>query len=96
MKQARKVTPTNDLVLIRLAEPAKKVGNILLPDVAQKKNSGEGKVVAVGPDCKQDEGVGFRLAPGMSVLYNSYGGTEVPFDDTLLLLREDEVLAVVE
>lgn len=73
-------------------------GGIVLPDTAKEKPQ-EGEIIAVGPGRVLDNGE--RLAPevkvGDRVIYAKYGGTEVKFDDEeYLILRESDVLAIVE
>ncbi len=98
---SKKIVPLGDLVLLRLAEPQKQVGRILIPDVAVKKPQ-RGEVLAVGPDCKSETEIDLssseakRVKVGQVVLFNLYAGTVAPDDDRLLLIREDELLAVIE
>jgi len=98
MKSDKKIIPLGDRVLLRLSEPQKQQGRILLPEkFAPKPQSGE--VLAVGPDCKCEKsmkGDEQRIRPEMVVIFNQYAGTTVPGDDTLLLIREDELLGVME
>jgi chaperonin GroES len=103
-KSTKKIVPLGDRVLLRLTEPAKNVGRILIPDQYQKKPQ-SGEVLAVGPDCKEivgadrmesDNQYRKRIKAGVVVIFNQYGGTVCPDDDTLLLIREDELLGVYE
>jgi chaperonin GroES len=70
---------------------------ILLPDTAKEKPQ-EGEVIAVGPGRVLDNGerLEMELKVGQSVLYAKYAGTEFKLeDDEYLILREPDVLAVV-
>jgi chaperonin GroES len=93
------VKPLRDRVLVkRLEEEEQKVGGIIVPDTAKEKPQ-QAKVVAVGPGRILDDGQ--RLDPvlktGDKVLIGKWSGTEVKIDDEeLLILKEDEVLGVLE
>jgi len=93
--KSAKIIPLGDRVLLRLTEPVKNVGRILLPEkFAPKPQSGE--VLAVGVDCKMDGEGSYRVQSGQVAIFNQYAGTTCPGDDTLLLIREDELLGVYE
>ena len=71
---------------------------IVLPGTAQEKPQ-EGEVIAVGPGRVLDNGtrLNVELKVGQTVLYAKYAGTEFKLeDDELLILREPDILAVVE
>jgi len=72
---------------------------IVLPETAKEKPQ-KGTVVAVGPGKKDDSGVLIPMEVKVNdvVLYAKYGGTEVKLggNDTVLVLRESDILAVVE
>ena len=71
---------------------------LVLPETAKEKPQ-EGEVIAVGPGRRDDDGkrVAMDVAVGDIVLYAKYGGTEVKIDDKkLLILKESDVLAIVE
>jgi chaperonin GroES len=94
-----KVRPLYDRVLIRrVAEEEKTKGGIIIPDTAKEKPS-EGEVVAVGSGKLNDKG---QLRPlevkkGDRILFGKYSGNEIKVDgDELIILREDEVLGVLE
>ena len=93
------VRPLRDRVLLRrLDEPEQKVGGIIIPDTAKEKPM-EAEVVAVGKGKVNEEGKQFPLdvKKGDKILIGKYAGTEIKIDDVEhLILREDEVLAVVE
>jgi chaperonin GroES len=94
-----KVRPLYDRVLIRrVAEEEKTKGGIIIPDTAKEKPS-EGEVVAVGSGKLNDKG---QLRPlevkkGDRILFGKYSGNEIKVDgDELIILREDEILGVLE
>jgi chaperonin GroES len=94
-----KIRPLNDRILVkRLEEEAKSKGGIIIPDSAKEKPA-EGKVIAVGKGRHNEKGerVPVELKAGDRVLFSKYGGTEVKIDgDDYLIMREDDVLGVVE
>ena len=94
-----KIKPLGDRVLVEPAEEAEvKKGGIIIPDSAKEKPI-EGRVKAVGKGKIGDDGktVKLEVKVGDKVLYSKYGGTEVKFDgDDFLLMREDDVLAIVK
>lgn len=95
---ATKVRPLHDrLIVKRINGEEKSQGGIIIPDTAKEKPQ-EGIVIAVGSG-KQDDGkvVPVDVHPGDHVLFNKYGGTEIKLDgEEHLILREDEVLGVIE
>lgn len=93
------IRPLNDRVLVkRVKEEEKTKGGIIIPDTAKEKPI-EGEVIAVGSGKLLDDG---KLRPldlraGDRVLFGKYSGTEVKIaGDEHLILREDDVLAVIE
>ena len=93
------VKPLDDRVLIRQGEAEDVTdGGIVLPDTAKEKPQ-RGKVVAVGAGKLLDSGKRGKVAlkKGDEVFYGKYAGTEVKIDgDDYVILRESDVLAVVE
>jgi chaperonin GroES len=94
-----KIRPLQDRILVkRIDEEEKTKGGIIIPDTAKEKPS-EGKVIAVGKGKLNDEG---KLTPldvkkGDRILFSKYSGTEVNIEgDEHLIIREDDVLGVVE
>ena len=92
------VVPIRDHVLVRPQKAGNSPGGIIIPDTAKGK-AGVGKVIAVGGGKLSDAGV--PLPPAVQVddivLFGKYAGTEITLDGTEhLILREDEILAVVE
>jgi chaperonin GroES len=96
---ATKIQPLADRVVIKALEDTEQMrGGLYIPDTAKEKPQ-QGEVVAVGPGKVSDEGK--RIAPevkvGDRVLYGKYSGTEVTVaDEQYLILRESDVLAVVQ
>jgi chaperonin GroES len=94
-----KVKPLGENVLVRRVEAEEKTaGGILLPDTAKEKPK-EGIVVALGDGKLLDDGkrASFTVATGNRVIFSSYAGSEVRLDgDDYLLIKEDDILAIVE
>jgi chaperonin GroES len=94
-----KVRPLNDRILVkRLEEEEVTKGGIIIPDSAKEKPA-EGEVIAVGNGKTNDKGDRIKLdvKVGDRVLFSKYGGTDVKIDGVdHLIMREDDVLAVVE
>ncbi len=94
-----KLRPLGDKILVKRVEAETKTkSGIVLPDSAKEKPK-RGKVVAVGTGKRLDDGstAEFSVKIGNEVLFTSYGGTEVKIDgEELLIMTEDDVLAVVE
>ena len=91
--------PLGDRVLIkRVEEEEKTKGGIIIPDTAKEKPQ-EGKVVAVGPGARDDNGKvqPLDVKPGDTILFGKWSGTEVKIDgDDLLIMKESDILGVVE
>jgi chaperonin GroES len=94
--------PLDDRILVqRLASEEKTLGGILLPDSAKEKPQ-KGKVIAVGPGkLKKDGGRSpLQVKVGDTVLFTSWAGDEIKkqyaTEDDLLIMREDDVLAVID
>ena len=91
--------PLHDRIIVeRLAEDEKTSGGIFIPESAKEKPQ-RGKVVAVGKGKLADDGSlrALDLKAGDVVLFGKYSGTEVKIDNQdRLIMREDDVLAVVE
>ena len=91
------VKPLNDRVLVhRIDEEAKSAGGIIIPDTAKEKPL-EGRVVAVGPGkWEKGERRPLDVKKGDRILFGKYGGNEIKIDGVEhLILREDEILAVI-
>jgi chaperonin GroES len=93
------VTPLGDRVLVkRVAADDKTKGGIFLPDTAKEKPR-EGIVVAVGNGKMLDNGnrQAISVKAKDRVLFSSYAGSEIKLDgEEMLILGEDEILAVIE
>ena len=94
-----KIKPLQDRVLVqRIEKEEKTAGGIIIPDTAKEKPA-EGKIVAVGPGRLSDDGkvIALDVKVGEVVLFAKYSGTEVKVDGSeYLLMREDEILGVIE
>ncbi|MGW8288059.1 MAG: co-chaperone GroES [Desulfobulbales bacterium] len=94
-----KVRPLNDRILIkRLEEEEMSKGGIIIPDSAKEKPA-EGEVIAVGKGKVNDKGdrIKMDVKVGDRVLFSKYGGTDVKLDGVdHLIMREDDILAIVE
>ena len=94
-----KIRPLQDrLIVKRVAEENKTKGGIIIPDSAKEKPL-EGKVVAVGNGKILEDGTVRKLEvkAGDKVLFSKYSGSEVKIDgEEHLILREDDLLAVIE
>ena len=94
-----KIRPLHDRVIVkRLEEERKSAGGIVIPDTAAEKPS-QGEVVYAGPGKTDDSG---KLLPmgvkvGEKILFGKYSGQEIKLDgEEYIILREDEVLAIME
>ena len=94
-----KVRPLHDrLLVMRIEEEDKTKGGLIIPDTAKEKPM-EGKVIAVGKGKVDEDG---RLHPldvhkGDRVVFGKYSGTEIQLEGhEHLIIREDDVLAVLE
>jgi chaperonin GroES len=94
-----KVKPLHDRIIVkRLEEEEKSKGGIIIPDTAKEKPI-EGKVIAVGDGKIKEDGtkIPMQIKKGDRVLFAKYGGTEIKIDgEEHLMMREDDVLAVIE
>jgi chaperonin GroES len=94
-----KIKPIKDNIVVkRLDEEEKKIGSIIIPDSAKEKPL-TAKVIAVGSGrtLKDGKKVPLEVKVGDKVLVGKYSGSEVKLDgDEYLILKEDEVLGVVE
>ena len=93
------VRPLQDRVLVRrVEEETKTAGGIIIPDTQTEKPA-QGEVISAGPGRRQEDG-NFRpldVEKGDRVLFGKYAGTEVKVDgDELLIMKEDDILGVVQ
>ena len=96
---ATKVRPLHDRIIVeRFEESEQVVGGIIIPDTAKEKPQ-QGKVIAAGKGKVKDDGsiTPLDVKPGDTVLFGKYSGQEIKLDGTeFLIMREDEILGVVE
>ena len=96
---ATTIRPLNDRIIVRRTEDQEQMrGGLYIPDTAKEKPQ-EGEVIAVGNGKLLDNGqrVSMDLKAGDKVLFGKYAGTEIKLDgEEYLILREDDVLGVVE
>jgi len=88
----------NRVVVKPVEEEDVTAGGIVLPESAKEKPQ-KGEILAIGPGDRDDDGKRIELdvAEGDIVLYAKYSGTEIKLDgDKLLILRESDILAIVE
>jgi len=95
----KKIRPLHDRVIVRrLEEERKSAGGIVIPDSAKEKPI-QGEVLAVGTGKILEDG---KVRPldvkaGDKVLFGKYSGTEVKVgDEELLVMREEDIMGVVE
>lgn len=95
---ATKIRPLHDRVIVkRLEEEDKSKGGIIIPDTAKEKPQ-EGRVIAVGSG-KHEDGkvIPLDVKVGDKILFGKYAGTEIKIGgEEHLILREDDVLGVIE
>ena len=94
------IQPLGDRIVVQpLEAEAKTKGGILLPDTAKEKPQ-EGKVVAVGKGKVLDNGTvqAPEVKVGDKVLYGKYSGNEITTKDgdELLIMREEDILAIIK
>lgn len=96
---ATNIRPLHDRVIVRRIEEGEQVrGGIIIPDTAKEKPQ-EGEVIAVGEGKRKDDGARQTLdvQVGDRVLFGKYSGSEIKIDnEELLIMREDEILGVIE
>jgi chaperonin GroES len=94
-----KVRPLQDRLLVRRVEEQEKTkGGLIIPDTAKERPL-EGEVIAVGAGKRTDDGTLITpdVKAGDRILFGKYAGTEIKVAGVdHLILREDEVLGIVE
>lgn len=94
-----KFRPLHDRVVVEpLEEEQKTAGGIIIPDTAKEKPM-QGKVIAVGPGTRGDDGKlnALDVKKGDKVLYGKWSGTEVKLDGkTMLIMRESDIMGVIQ
>ncbi|MCS6951677.1 MAG: co-chaperone GroES [Bryobacterales bacterium] len=93
------IRPLYDRIVVKRIEEKETVkGGIIIPDTAKEKPQ-EGEVVAVGKGKRLEDGklVPLDVKVGDRILFGKYSGNEIKIDDQeYLIMREDEVLGVIE
>lgn len=96
---ATSIRPLNDRIIVRRVEDQEQMrGGLYIPDTAKEKPQ-EGEVIAVGNGKLLDNGtrIAIDIKAGDKVLFGKYAGTEIKLDgEEYLILREDDVLGVIE
>jgi len=94
-----KLRPLHDRIIVkRLEEETKTAGGLFIPDSAKDKPT-QGKVIAAGNGKLLEDGTlrVLDVKKGDTILFGKYSGNEIKVDgEELLIMREDDVLAVVE
>jgi chaperonin GroES len=94
-----KIKPLGDRILVkRIKEEERTKGGIIIPDTAKEKPQ-EGKVVSVGKGKYSDEGklIPIEVKAGDRILFGKYSGSEFKHEgEDLLILREDDILGIIE
>lgn len=94
-----RLKPLSDRVVVKpLEEEERTKGGIVLPDTAKEKPQ-HGEILAVGPGALDENGkrLPMDVKVGDRVLFAKYAGTEIKIDEEeLLILRQSDVLAIVE
>jgi chaperonin GroES len=93
------IRPLYDRIVVkRIEEPETKVGGLFIPDTAKEKPQ-EGEVVAVGKGKRLEDGkvIVLDVKVGDRILFGKYSGNDIKIDgQELLIMREDEVLGILE
>ena len=93
------VRPLHDRIIVqRLDDGEQRIGGIIIPDSAKEKPQ-QGKVIAAGNGKVKDDGkrIPLDVKAGDLILFGKYSGQEIKLDgEEYLIMREDEVLAVID
>ncbi len=94
-----KFRPLHDRILVKRVQAEERTaGGLIIPETAKEKPQ-EGEVIAVGPGRRMDDGSvrPIKLSAGDRILMGKYAGDEIKLDgEEHMIIREDDVLAVVE
>ncbi|MDP2930530.1 MAG: co-chaperone GroES [bacterium] len=94
------IKPLSDHILIEpLPFEEKTKAGIFLPELADKERPEQGKIIAVGPGKKDDDGkiIPMSVKPGDKVLFTKYSPNEIKVDGKeYLIAREEDILAIIE
>ena len=94
------IRPLYDRIVVkRIDEDEKTASGLIIPDSAKEKPQ-QGEVVAVGQGKRNDDGklIPLDVKAGDRILFGKYSGSDIPkaYGDDFLIMREDEVLGVIE
>jgi chaperonin GroES len=93
------VRPLHDRIIVqRIEESEQRIGGIIIPDSAKEKPQ-QGKIIAAGAGKVKDDGkrIALDVKAGDLILFGKYSGQEIKLEgEEYLIMREDEVLAVVD
>ena len=96
---ATNIKPLHDRVIVKRIEEGEQVrGGIIIPDTAKEKPQ-EGEVIAAGEGKFREDGTrqALDVKAGDRVLFGKYSGSEIKIDgEEYLIMREDEILGVIE
>jgi chaperonin GroES len=91
--------PLHDRIIVRrIEEGEQRIGGIIIPDSAKEKPQ-QGKVIAVGAGKVKEDGkrIPLDVKEGDTILFGKYSGQEIKINgEEHLIMREDEVLAIVD
>ena len=94
-----KLRPLHDRIIVqRLEEGEQQIGGIIIPDTAKEKPQ-QGKVITAGDGKRNDAGkrVPLDVKAGDLILFGKYAGQEIKLEgEEYLIVKEDEVLAIIE
>lgn len=93
-----KIKPLHDNILVERIEQEMKKGGIIIPDTAKEKPQ-QGKVIATGDGRRDDKGnrIPLEVKKGDIILFGKYSGNEIKLEDKeYLIMREDDILGIVE
>jgi len=94
------IKPLSDHILIEpIKEEEKTESGIILPDTASKERPEQGRVIAVGPGKRNEDGkiVPLDVKVGQKVLFTKYGPNEIKVDNKeYLIAKQEDILAILE
>jgi len=94
------IKPLSDHILIEpIKEEEKTKAGILLPETAEKEKPEQGRVIAVGPGKRTEDGkvIPVNVKAGQKILFTKYGPNEIKVDDKeYLIAKEEDILAIIE
>ena len=93
-----KIIPLGDKVVIKQMEAEEKTKSGIVLPAQSKEKPQEAEVIAVGPGGMVDgKEVKMQVKVGDKIIYSKYSGTEIKIDgETLIIVRQNEILAIVE